>query len=279
MRHGEDIPLSFDLSSIRIAPSSGEPWDDTSWQWVFDKVCRRRAPLMNWTGGTEMGGGIVSTHILYPIKPGSFHGQVPGTGGDILDDEGKPVPPNVRGELVMTRPCIGLTRGMWRANDRYMEYWSHIPDTWVHGDWASRDADGVWYIHGRSDDTLKISGQRTGPAEIESVLMATGRVSDAAVIGIPDARSGTAVVIAVVPAIGETASAALAVDLTRAVVDGHGVPFKPKRVLFVAELPKTRNMKTMRRVIRAAITGEPPGDLTALVNPEAFEALKVAAGA
>jgi acetyl-CoA synthetase len=279
MRHGEEIPSRFDLSSIRIVPSSGEPWDDTSWQWVFDNVCRRRAPLMNWTGGTEMGGGIVSTNILYPIKPGSFHGQVPGTGGDILDEQGKPVPPNVRGELVMTRPCIGLTRSMWRADDRYMEYWSHIPDTWVHGDWASRDDDGVWYIHGRSDDTLKINGQRTGPAEIESTLMATGRVSDVAVIGVPEPDAGTVVVIAVVPTVGEAGSAALAADLTRAVVDGHGDPFRPKRVLFVAELPKTRNMKTMRRVIRAAITSESPGDLTALVNPETFEALKAAAGA
>lgn len=279
MRHGEEIPSRFDLSSIRIVPSSGEPWDDTSWQWVFDNVCRRRAPLMNWTGGTEMGGGIVSTNILYPIKPGSFHGQVPGTGGNILDEQGKPVPPNVRGELGMTRPCIGLTRSMWRADDRYMEYWSHIPDTWVHGDWASRDDDGVWYIHGRSDDTLKIKGQRTGPAEIESTLMATARVSDVAVIGVPEPDAGTVVVIAVVPAVGEAGSAALAADLTRAVVDGHGDPFRPKRVLFVAELPKTRNMKTMRRVIRAAITGESPGDLTALVNPETFEALKAAAGA
>ena len=275
MRHGTEIPTQYDLSSIRIAASTGEPWDDTSWFWVFDKVCGRRAPLMNYSGGTEMGGGIVCSNVLYPIKPGSFAGQIPGTGGDILDEDGKPVPPGVTAELVMTRPCIGLTRGIWKAPERYLEYWQRIPNTWVHGDWASRDADGVWFIHGRSDDTLKIGGKRTGPAEIESVLMATGQVSDAAVVGIPDATAGAAVAIAVVPI--EQPSPALADALGRAVVAGHGAPFRPRRILFVSELPKTRNMKTMRRLVRSALTGEAPGDLSALVNPEAFEELKRAA--
>ena len=277
MRHGADIPLRHDLSSIRVVASTGEPWDDTSWNWVFDTICRRRAPLMNYSGGTEMGGGILATNVLFPMKPGSFHGQIPGTGGDILDEDGQSVPAGVTAELVMTRPCIGLTRGIWKAQERYLEYWQRIPDTWVHGDWASRDQDGVWYIHGRSDDTLKIGGKRTGPAEIESVLMATGQVADAAVVGIPDATAGSAVAIAVVPI--EGASADLVEALARAVVAGHGTPFRPKRTLLVAELPKTRNMKTMRRLVRAALTGDAPGDLSALVNPEAFEALKEAAKA
>jgi acetyl-CoA synthetase len=276
MRHGPDIPSRFDLSSIRIAASTGEPWDETSWSWVFDQVCHRRAPLMNYCGGTEIGGGIVASNVLFPMKPGSFAGPIPGTGGDILDETGQPVPAGVTAELVMTRPCIGLTRGIWKAPDRYMEYWQRIPDTWVHGDWASRDADGVWYVHGRSDDTLKIGGKRTGPAEIESVLMATGQVADAAVVGIPDATSGSAVAIAVVPADG--APADLEDRLARAIVAGHGTPFRPKRTLLVSELPKTRNMKTMRRLVRAALTGEAPGDLSALVNPEAFDELKRAAG-
>lgn len=272
MRHGADIPLQSDLSSIRVAASTGEPWDETSWTWVFDKVCGRRAPLMNYSGGTEMGGGIVATNLLFPIKPGSFSGQIPGTGGDIMDDDGKPVPPGVTAELVMTRPCIGLTRGIWNAPERYLEYWQRVPNTWVHGDWASRDADGVWYIHGRSDDTLKIGGKRTGPAEIESVLMATGLVTDAAVVGIPDPRSGAAVAIAVVPA--ANAGPDLVEALARAVVAGHGSPFRPARILLVDELPKTRNMKTMRRLVRAALTGEAPGDLSSLVNPEAFAQLR-----
>ena len=275
MRHGTEIPSQYNLSSIRVAASTGEPWDDTSWNWVFDKICHRKAPLMNYSGGTEMGGGIVCTNILYPLKPGSFSGPIPGTGGDILDETGASVPPGVTAELVMTRPCIGLTRGIWKAPERYLEYWQRIENAWVHGDWASRDEDGVWYIHGRSDDTLKIGGKRTGPAEIESVLMATGLVADAAVVGIPDATAGSAVAIAVVP--GEGATGDLADALGRAVVAGHGSPFRPKRTLLVSELPKTRNMKTMRRLVRAALTGEAPGDLSALVNPEAFDELKKAA--
>jgi acetyl-CoA synthetase len=277
MRHGEDIPAKFDLSSVRMAASTGEPWDDTSWFWVFEKVCGKRAPLMNYSGGTEMAGGLVVTNFLYPLKPGSFSGPVPGCGTDILDENGKSVSPGVMGELVMTKPCIGLTRGIWKSPERYMEYWERIPGVWVHGDWASRDADGAWYIHGRSDDTLKIGGKRTGPAEIESVLMATGRVSDAAVVGVPHPSSGSAIAIAVVPQANENDLALLADELARAIVAGHGTPFRPVRTLFVSELPKTRNMKTMRRLIRSALTGEPTGDLSALVNPEAFDELKAKA--
>jgi acetyl-CoA synthetase len=229
---------------------------------------------MNYSGGTEMAGGLVVTNFLYPLKPGSFTGPVPGCGTDILDESGQPVPPGVMGELVMTKPCIGLTRGIWKSPERFMEYWERIPGVWVHGDWASRDADGTWYIHGRSDDTLKIGGKRTGPAEIEAVLMATGRVSDAAVVGVPHPSSGSAVAIAVVPQDSEKDLAALADDLAKAIVAGHGTPFRPVQTLFVSELPKTRNMKTMRRLIRSALTGEPTGDLSALVNPEAFDELK-----
>jgi acetyl-CoA synthetase len=144
---------------------------------------------------------------------------------------------------------------------------------WVHGDWASRDADGCWRIHGRSDDTIKIAGKRTGPAEIEALLLGTKRVTDAAAVAVPDVTKGSAVVCAVVAAPGETAGTALAEALSAAVAAGLGAPFRPSRIAFVADLPKTRNMKTMRRFVRAAFTGEPPGDLTALVNPEAVDEL------
>ncbi|MBM3557682.1 MAG: AMP-binding protein, partial [Alphaproteobacteria bacterium] len=189
--------------------------------------------------------------------------------------------PGVMGELVMTKPCIGTTRGLWRDRERYLEsYWSRIPGIWVHGDWAMREADGTWIIHGRSDDTIKIGGKRTGPAEIEAILLATGKVSDAAVVGIPDATTGLAVACAVVAAPGEKPGPALLDALSAAVVTGMGPPFRPKRILVAGDLPKTRNMKTMRRVVRAAFTGEKLGDLSALVNPEAAEELKrLAAGA
>ncbi|MBM3557576.1 MAG: AMP-binding protein, partial [Alphaproteobacteria bacterium] len=247
MRYGDEPVTKHDLSSLRIAASTGEPWDGASWNWVFDKVLGGKRPLMNYSGGTEMG-GLVATNLLFPIKPASFFGPIPGTGADIVDETGQPVPPGVMGELVMTKPCIGTTRGLWRDRERYLEsYWSRIPGIWVHGDWAMREADGTWIIHGRSDDTIKIGGKRTGPAEIEAILLATGKVSDAAVVGIPDATTGLAVACAVVAAPGEKPGPALLDALSAAVVTGMGPPFRPKRILVAGDLPKTRNMKTMRR--------------------------------
>ncbi len=274
MRYGTEDVARYDLTSLRLSASTGEPWDPDSWMWVFDNVLKRRGPLMNFSGGTELG-GIVATNVLYPIKPASFFGPIPGTGADIVDAEGRSVGPGEVGELVMRQACIGTTRGLWRDPERYIEaYWSRIPGLWVHGDWASRDADGTWFIHGRSDDTIKISGKRTGPAEIEALLLGTHRVSDAAAVAVPDPVKGSAVVCAVVAAPGETPGAGLAGDLCEAVVTGLGASFRPKRVLFVGDLPRTRNMKTMRRVIRAVLLGEEPGDLSALVNPEAVEELR-----
>ncbi|PWB61327.1 MAG: AMP-dependent synthetase [Bradyrhizobiaceae bacterium] len=274
MRHGTESVAPHDLSSLRVAASTGEPWDPDSWTWIFENVLGRRGPLMNYSGGTELG-GLVATNVLRPIKPASFSGPIPGTGADIVDAEGHSVGPGEVGELVMRQACIGTTRGLWRDPERYLEtYWSRIPGLWVHGDWASRDADGAWFIHGRSDDTIKIAGKRTGPAEIEALLLATHRVTDAAAVALPDPVKGSALVCAVVPAAGETPGPALDAALSDAVVTGLGASFRPQRVLAVSDLPRTRNMKTMRRVIRAVLLGEPPGDLSALVNPEAVDELR-----
>jgi acetyl-CoA synthetase len=274
IRYGDEAVARRDLTSLRLAASTGEPWDPPSWNWVFEKVLGRRGPLMNYSGGTEMG-GLVATNLLYPIKPASFFGPIPGTGADIVDADGRSVATGEVGELVMREACIGTTRGLWRDPERYLDsYWRRIPGMWVHGDWASRDADGYWHIHGRSDDTIKIAGKRTGPAEIESLLLATKRITDAAAVAVPDPTKGSAVVCAVVAAPGATADAALAETLAAAVVAGLGSPFRPSRIVFVSDLPKTRNMKTMRRVVRAALTGEPAGDLTTLVNPEVVDELR-----
>ena len=186
MRYGTADIAKYDLSSLRVAASTGEPWDRDSWMWIYEHALGRRGPLMNYSGGTELG-GLVATNVLYPIKPASFSGPIPGTGADIVDQDGKSVGPGEVGELVMRQACIGTTRGLWRDPERYIEsYWSRIPGMWVHGDWASRDADGAWFIHGRSDDTIKIAGKRTGPAEIEALLLATRRISDAAAVAVPD---------------------------------------------------------------------------------------------
>jgi acetyl-CoA synthetase len=274
MRYGNSDISKYDLSSLRVVASTGEPWDPDSWMWVYENALRRRGPLMNYSGGTELG-GIVATNVLFPIKPASFSGPIPGTGADIVDVEGHSVGAGTVGELVMRQACIGTTRGLWRDPQRYIDnYWSRFPGMWMHGDWASRDADGSWFIHGRSDDTIKIAGKRTGPAEIESLLLATHRVSEAAAVAVPDPIKGSAVICAVIAAPHETPGPELASVLSNAIVSGLGGSFRPKQVLFVRDLPRTRNMKTMRRVIRAVLLDEKPGDLSALVNPEAIEELQ-----
>jgi len=204
---------------------------------------------------------------------------MPGTGADIVDGEGRSVGPGELGELVMRQPSIGNTAGLWNDPDgsRFMDaYWNKIPGVWVQGDFAYRDEDGFWYVTGRSDDVFNVAGKRTGPSEVESLLLDTGRIAQAAVVGLPDAVKGSAVVCVVVPGADQAPGPELAAVLSEAVVTGLGKPFRPRDILFVSDLPKTRNMKTMRRVVRAVYTGEPMGDLASLVNPEVVEELKTA---
>jgi len=275
MRHGDDWVAAADLDSLRITVSSGEPWNPDSWEWFFDRVCRRRVPILNVSGGTEIGWGILTGTPLHPLKPCAFAGPSLGVGADIVDGQGRSVATGEVGELVLRVPSIGLTRGLWRDRERYLDsYWRTLPGLWVHGDWASRDADGLWYIHGRSDDTIKLAGKRTGPAEIESRLLATGRVVEVAACGIADPIKGQAVALACVPAVGVEAGEALAAELAEAVVTGLGAPFRPARVVFVTDLPKTRSQKVMRRVVRALFEERDPGDLAALLNPDAVDELR-----
>jgi len=276
MAQASDPASKYDLSALRIVISSGEPWTEDAWWWIFDRVGKRRVPILNFSGGTEMI-GIVMTTVVNPIKPCGFNAEVPGIGADVLDEDGKPVPAGTVGELVMRGRTIGLTRGLWHDDARYLEtYWSRWPGIWHHGDFASRDAEGHWRIYGRSDDTMKIAGKRTGPAEIESLLMATGKFAEAAAIGVPDPVKGSALVCVAAPKPGVAADAQLEEAVIEAVVHGLGVPFRPKAVTFVPELPKTRNLKIMRRVIRAAWLGLDPGDLSSLVNPESVDAIRQA---
>jgi acetyl-CoA synthetase len=195
---------------------------------------------------------------------------------DVVDGAGNPVRGEV-GELVVRQPWIGMTRGFWKDPERYLDsYWSRIPDVWVHGDFAAIDEDGLWYILGRSDDTIKVAGKRIGPAEVENVLVAHPAVTEAAAIGVPDEIKGQAVVAFAVLQPDYEPGSALRAELTKWVAREMGKPLAPKAVLFVADIPKTRNAKVMRRVIRAAYLSEAPGDLSALVNPEAVEEIKQA---
>lgn len=269
-RDAETCLADFDLSSLRVIPSSGEAWDVESWSWVMQKVGGGRAPIMNFSGGTEMC-AIVASNILFPQKPGSFNGPVPGVGGDIVRMDGTSVGVDEQGELVMRQACIGTTRGLWNDEERYLDsYWRQIPGLWVQGDLASRDQDGYWFLHGRSDDTMKVSGKRIGPTEIENAVIASGKVSEVAAVAVPDAIQGSAIICVAVAAPGVVATKELEVELRDRVAAVMGVSFRPRRVVFVPDLPKTRSMKVMRRVIRTTLTGLPSGDISSLVNPEAI---------
>jgi acetyl-CoA synthetase len=278
MRHGAEAVERHDLSALRITCSGGEAWTEAPWRWFFEHVCKRRIPIINISGGTEVGGCIFTGTVHHPLRPGSFAGPALAMGADIVDEAGRPVPPGEVGELVLRLPSIGMTKGLWRDPERYLEtYWRTLPGVWFHGDYARRDADGLCYILGRSDDTIKVSGKRTGPAEIENLLMSTGAISEAAAIGVADPDKGAAIVCACVAMPGVAADDALERRLAAAVERGMGASYRPRRVLLVSDLPKTRNMKVMRRVVRAVLEGREPGDLSALVNPEAVRELRARA--
>ena len=277
MKHGEDPVRTHDLTSLRILGSTGEPWNPEPWKWFFDVVGRGRLPIINYSGGTEVSGGLISGNILTPLKPAAFAGPPPGIAADVVDDQGRPVRNQV-GELIVRAPWIGMTRGFWNDSERYLHtYWSRFPDIWVHGDWAAIDEDGLWYILGRSDDTIKIAGKRLGPAEVESVLVDDPAVLEAAAIGVPDEMKGQALVCFVVLRPGSSPGAELRTRLTTLVIERLGKPLKPKAIEFVRDLPKTRNAKVMRRLIRSAYLGDAPGDLSSLENPQAVDDIRAVA--
>ncbi len=278
MRQPLDVVQRHDLSSLRATVSAGEPWNEDAWLWFFEHVCGRRIPILNYGGGTECGGAILIGTFHRPLKPCAFGSAVPGVGADVVDSQGKTCPPGQMGELVMRQPSMGLTRGLWQDPQRYVEnYWQQIPGVWVQGDLARRDADGLWYMLGRSDDTIKIAGKRTGPAEIESVLMESKLVVEAAVVGLPDALTGASLNCVCVAAANAGPLDSLCERIAEVVATRFGAPYRPRRVLLVSALPKTRNEKIMRRVVRAVISGGELGDLASLVNPEAIDELRAAA--
>ncbi len=248
-----------DLSSLRAFASTGEAWDEPSWHWLFEQVGAKRLPILNYSGGTETGGGILSCYTMLPQTPASFCGPLPGMDVDVLDADARATPEI--GELVMLNTWPGMAHSFWKDDARYLDtYWSRWPDIWVHGDLCSIDADGYWHVHGRSDDTLKIGGRRVGPAEIESALVTQPGVAEAAVIGVPDEMKGQAVVAFVVAKPGATVAPE---TLIAGVTGLIGKAMAPSKVHVVTGLPKTRNGKIMRRAIRARHLGQPLGDLSA----------------
>ncbi|GMR11686.1 MAG: AMP-binding protein [Anaerolineae bacterium] len=269
--HGDEPFRSHDLSTLRFFGSTGEPWNPDPWMWLFQKVGGGSRPIINYSGGTEISGGILMGNPVLPLKPTAFSGPCPGIAADVFDEQGHSVINQV-GELVIKSPWIGMTRGFWKDPGRYLEtYWSRWPNVWVHGDFAAVDSDGSWYILGRSDDTIKVGGKRLGPAEVESILVDHPAVMEAAAIGVPHEVKGSQLIAFCVLSPDVTPSNELAGELREKAAKELGKPLAPSRVRFVGDLPKTRNAKVMRRMIRAAYLGQDYGDTSALMNPEALD--------
>ncbi len=277
MAHGEEPVRAHDRSSLRVLGSTGEPWNPDPWWWFFREVGEGRCPIVNYSGGTEVSGGILSGNLMTPIRPASFGGPNIGVAADVVDAAGEPVRGAV-GELVIRQPLPGMTRGFWNDPERYLEtYWSRLPGIWVHGDWALVDPDGYWYIQGRSDDTLKVAGKRVGPAEVESAAVAHPAVVEAAAVGIPHDVKGESIAVFAVLRRGVADDAAVRAGISAEVVRELGKALKPDVVAIVPALPKTRSGKVMRRVIRSAYLGLDPGDLSALDDPSSVEAIRALA--
>ena len=260
-----------DLSSLQAICTTGEPWNRDPYLWLFEHGGGGRAPIVNLSGGTEVGACFLSTCIVEPIKPVALGFPALGEDMDVVDAQGRSLRGDV-GELVCRRPWPGMTRGVWRDPERYLEtYWRRFPGVWTHGDWASVDEDGYWFLHGRSDDTLNIAGKRIGPAELESAAIGSGVVAEAAAVGIPHEVKGETAWIFCVAKPGAELDAEL---VTAAVADELGKAFKPERIVWVSALPKTRSAKIVRRAVRAKAIGEDPGDLSSLENPESLEEIE-----
>ncbi len=273
---GDQHPAAHDLSSLRAFGSTGEPWNPEPYRWLSEVVGGGRLPIINISGGTEVGACFITPYPVEDIKVCSLGGASHGMDIDVFDPDGNPVRGKV-GELVCKRPWPGMTRGIWKDPERYLDtYWSMYPGVWRHGDWALIDDEGDWYLLGRSDDTINVAGKRLGPAEVESVLVSHPMVAESAVVGVPHETKGEVIWCFCVPTDG--VGDGVAEELRELVAKELGRPFKPSRVVFVEALPKTRSAKILRRAVRAIAVGEDPGDMSSAENPQALEQIRAALG-
>ncbi|AUX09898.1 acetyl-CoA synthetase [Halalkaliarchaeum desulfuricum] len=273
---GDDWVEGHDLSSLRLLGSTGEPWDPESWQWFYEEIGGGETPIINISGGTEICGCFLMPMPIQPLKPCTLGGPGLGMDIDIVDSSGESVADtHDRGFLVARDSCPSMTKSLWSGDERYLrEYWSSWENLWDHGDWARKDEDGFWFLHGRADDALNVAGRKVGPAEIEGALIEHDAVNQAAAVGVPDDTTGTAVVAYVILEPGEEPTEELKAELREAVGEGLGKPFRPREILFIEEFPKTQSGKIIRRVMEAAYTGEELGDLSSLENPDALEEIE-----
>jgi acetyl-CoA synthetase len=274
-KRGSEWLEGHDLSSLRLLGSTGGPWDLESWLWFYERVGNGDCPILNISGGTEIMGCFLMPMPIQPLKPCSLGGPGLGMDVDIVDSSGDSVLDDAeRGYLVARDSCPSMTKSLWSGDDRYLEeYWSTWDDLWDHGDWAQRDEDGFWFLHGRADDALNVAGRKVGPAEIESAAMEHDAVNQAVAIGVSDDTTGTAVVLYVIVGPGYDETESLRDEIREIVGEEQGKPFVPREIRFVDEFPKTQSGKIIRRAIEAKHTGETLGDLSSIENPAALDAI------
>ena len=269
------IGRGHDLSSVRVLGSTGEPWDEPSYLWTFHNLGRSRCPIINISGGTELMGCLLAPLVVAPLTPTTLQGPALGMDVDVVDDDGKPVRGEV-GYLVCRNAAPNMTRGFLGDAQRYLDtYFARFGESvWFHGDWARIDDAGFWYLSGRTDDTLKIDGRRIGPGEVEAAAVSHPAVREAAAIGIDDPFQGTKLVLVLVPKLGIRPSEALGRDVALHVADQLGSATRPAAVHWVEALPATRAGRVLRGLIRRVLSGDDPGSLALVANPDAVEALR-----
>jgi acetyl-CoA synthetase len=277
MPHGAGVAHRHNLSRLRLFGSAGEPWTSDAWWWLFAEVGGRQRPIINLSGGTEVASSFLSCDVAMPTKPCSLGRPALGMAVDVVDEGGRPLREEI-GELVCRQPWPSMTRGIWRDDERYLDtYWRRWPGLWVHGDWASVDEDGAWFLHGRSDDTLNVGGKRISSAEYEAPLLGHPAVREACAVGVAHDVKGETAWCFVVLAGEAEGTDELREQLAAHVAAELGKAFRPGRIGFVSQLPKTRSGKTVRRAVRAIVAGGDPGDVSVLEDSAALEAIRDAA--
>lgn len=275
--YGHDNVDRHGLDSLRVLGSTGEPMTSSAWRWLHRHVGRGIRPIINYSGGTEVGCGLLAGSPAVTMRECAFAGPTPGIAAAVFDENGQRVVGEI-GELVVTKPWPSMTLGFWNDDERYLDtYWSRWPDIWLHGDRAIEHEDGSWELPGRSDDLIKVAGKRVGPVEFEAAATAVHGVQAAATVGVPDEVKGEVAVVVVLPDPGmEGRVDELARAVESRIVDALGKPMRPAAVVVADEIPITRSGKVHRRVVRAWLTDTDPGDLSTLENPSAEAAIKAA---
>lgn len=253
------------FEKIKNIPTTGEPLDENSWWWLFEKVGNKKIPILNLSGGTEIGGAMLSVFPGMKLKPSTVGIPCPGMNLDVFDDDGKSIRQK-NGYLVIKSPWPAMTKGLLHDDQRYLQtYWSRFENIWFHGDYVFVDTDGLWYMQGRTDDVINVSGHRMSTAEIEHIVISHNKVSDAATIAIPDEITGEAIVVFIVS--DDLSKIGLELEISDYIAKKIGKIARPKFVHVISDLPRTRTGKIMRRLLKAKLLGSHLGDLSSIENP------------